>query len=91
MVLVSIAGVWPEKMLKWEKQFESKPGPRDGATAWQENDVGWANLWRCAGVVVSKKVRDDDAKCVGEEQWEEVFAPNRTPYLLQRRECCGNE
>ena len=35
-------------------------------------DVGWANLWSCAGVVVSEKVRDDNGKCE-EEQWEVVI------------------
>ena len=73
-------------MPEWEQQFESKLGPSDREIAWSVGkDVGWANLWSCAGVVVSKKVQDDDGKC-GEEQWEVSHS-----HTVECKPCCDKE
>ena len=61
MVLVSIASVWPEQNAKVGKAIWKQTRPKIWSNGLAGKDVGWANLWSCAGVVVSKKVQDDDA------------------------------
>ena len=52
--------------LQLEQQFKKQTRPKDWSNGLVGKDVGRSNSLSCAGVMDSKKVRDDDATC-GEE------------------------